>query len=229
MTFLSIFSGQSVARRLAWRTLNQGMTTGFFFKGLIIGFSIAAPVGPIGVLCIRRSLAQGTLAGLTAGLGAATADAVYGCIAGFGLTAVSSFLVRQQFWLALVGGGFLCYLGVRTFLSRPAEQATALGTGSLAATYGTTFLLTLSNPATILSFVAVFAGFGLGQAADYAAAIVLVLGVFTGSALWWILLSGGVGLIRNRVSVEWMKAINRLSGCILLAFGLYALSRLVIK
>jgi threonine/homoserine/homoserine lactone efflux protein len=227
MTFLSIFSGQSVARRLAWRTLNQGMTAGFFFKGLIIGFSIAAPVGPIGVRCIRRSLEQGTLAGLTAGLGAATADAVYGCIAGFGLTAVSGFLVRQQFWLALVGGGFLCYLGVRTFLSRPAEQAATLGTGSLAATYGTTFLLTLSNPATILSFVAVFAGFGLGQAADYAAAIVLVLGVFTGSALWWMILSGGVGLIRNRVSVQWMKAINRLSGCILLAFGLYALSRLI--
>ena len=227
MTFLSIFSGQSVARRLAWRTLNQGMTAGFFFKGLIIGFSIAAPVGPIGVLCIRRSLAQGTLAGLTAGLGAATADAVYGCIAGFGLTAVSGFLVRQQFWLALVGGVFLCYLGVRTFLSRPAEQAATLGTGSLAATYGTTFLLTLSNPATILSFVAVFAGFGLGQAADYAAAIVLVLGVFTGSALWWMILSGGVGLIRNRVNVQWMKAINRLSGCILLAFGLYALSRLI--
>jgi threonine/homoserine/homoserine lactone efflux protein len=227
MTFLSIFSGQSVARRLAWRTLNQGMTAGFFFKGLIIGFSIAAPVGPIGVLCIRRSLEQGTLAGLAAGLGAATADAVYGCIAGFGLTAVSGFLVRQQFWLALVGGVFLCYLGVRTFLSRPAEQAATLGTGSLAATYGTTFLLTLSNPATILSFVAVFAGFGLGQAADYAAAIVLVLGVFTGSALWWMILSGGVGLIRNRVNVQWMKAINRLSGCILLAFGLYALSRLI--
>ena len=206
-----------------------GMTAGFFLKGLIIGFSIAAPVGPIGVLCIRRSLEQGTLAGLTAGLGAATADAVYGCIAGFGLTAVSGFLVRQQFWLALVGGVFLCYLGVRTFLSRPAEQAATLGTGSLAATYGTTFLLTLSNPATILSFVAVFAGFGLGQAADYAAAVVLVLGVFTGSALWWMILSGGVGLIRNRVNVQWMKAINRLSGCILLAFGLYALSRLVIK
>jgi threonine/homoserine/homoserine lactone efflux protein len=207
--------------------LEPGMTAGFFFKGLIIGFSIAAPVGPIGVLCIRRSLAQGTLAGLAAGLGAATADAVYGCIAGFGLTAVSGFLVRQQFWLALVGGGFLCYLGVRTFLSRPAEQSAGPGTGSLAATYGTTFLLTLSNPATILSFVAVFAGFGLGQAADYAAAIVLVLGVFTGSALWWMILSGGVGLIRNRVSVQWMKAINRLSGCILLAFGLYALSRLI--
>jgi threonine/homoserine/homoserine lactone efflux protein len=112
-------------------------------------------------------------------------------------------------------------------LSRPAEQSAGPGTGSLAATYGTTFLLTLSNPATILSFVAVFAGFGLGQAADYAAAIVLVLGVFTGSALWWMILSGGVGLIRNRVSVQWMKAINRLSGCILLAFGLYALSRLI--
>ena len=203
-----------------------GLTTGFFLKGLVIGFSIAAPVGPIGVLCIRRSLSDGTLAGLAAGLGAATADAVYGCIAGFGLTAVSGFLIQRQIWLALFGGGFLCYLGIRTFLSRPAEQAATARGGGLLATYGATLLLTLTNPATILSFVAVFAGFGLGRSSDYASAVALVLGVFVGSALWWLILSGGVGLVRNRFSASWMQIVNRLSGCVLVAFGLYALSRL---
>ncbi len=98
----------------------------FLFKGIVIGFSIAAPVGPIGVLCIRRSLAEGTGAGLATGLGAATADALYGCIAGFGLTAISTFLVSQRFWIASLGGLFLCYLGIRTFLAAPAEQAAEL-------------------------------------------------------------------------------------------------------
>src|SRR5688572_6374667 len=103
---------------------------GFFLKGLAIGFCIAAPVGPIGVLCIRRSLAEGMLIGLATGLGAATADAAYGCVAGFGLTAISDFLVGQRFWLGLIGGIFLCYLGIRTFFSKPAEQAaTAQGRG----------------------------------------------------------------------------------------------------
>ena len=127
-----------------------------FLKGLGIGFCIAAPVGPIGVLCIRRSLADGMALGLAAGLGAATADAAYGCVAGFGLTAVSSFLMRQQFWLALVGGGFLCWLGLRTFLSRPADEAARTRGGGMVSTYGSTLLLTLANPATILSFLAVF-------------------------------------------------------------------------
>src|SRR5205085_8581760 len=97
------------------------MTPQFFFKGLVLGFAIAAPVGPIGVLCIRRSLAEGQAAGLATGLGAATADALYGCVAAFGLTVISSFLVQQRFWLGLIGGGFLCYLGVRTFFRRAAE------------------------------------------------------------------------------------------------------------
>src|SRR5271154_4876772 len=98
------------------------MTLNFFAKGMIIGFSIAAPVGPIGVLCIRRSLAEGRQIGLATGLGAATADAAYGCVAGFGLTVISTFLVGQRMWLSLIGGLFLCYLGVRTFMSKPSER-----------------------------------------------------------------------------------------------------------
>jgi threonine/homoserine/homoserine lactone efflux protein len=197
---------------------------GFFFKGIVIGFSIAAPVGPIGLLCIRRSLAEGRKAGLVTGLGAASADAIYGCIAAFGLTAVSAFLVAQKFWLGLIGGCFLCYLGLRAFLSKPDERsAEKIGTG-LAAAYFSTFLLTLTNPATILSFLAVFAGMGLVTSRAYSSAGALVGGVFLGSALWWLLLSGGVGLFRSRVGAGTMQVINRVSGVLLFALGLYALS-----
>jgi threonine/homoserine/homoserine lactone efflux protein len=184
--------------------------------------------GPIGVLCIRRSLSDGMGMGLLAGLGAATADATYGCVVGFGLTAISSFLVRQQLWIGLIGGAFLCYLGVRTFLSKPAEQEASPGGKSFFAVYFSTFVLTLSNPATILSFAAVFAGVGLGISADYRGATALVLGVFTGSALWWFILSGGVGSLRSRVTSQWMRVINYISGGVLITFGIYALFRRVI-
>jgi threonine/homoserine/homoserine lactone efflux protein len=140
------------------------MPLSFLVKGLAIGFAIAAPVGPIGVLCIRRSLTDGQRIGLATGLGAATADAAYGAVAAFGLTAVSTFLVKQRMALGIIGGAFLCYLGLRTWLSKPAEKpAEARGSG-LASAYSSTLLLTLTNPTTILSFVAVFAGFGLGVA-----------------------------------------------------------------
>jgi threonine/homoserine/homoserine lactone efflux protein len=200
------------------------MELGFIAKGFAIGFSIAAPVGPIGILCIRRSLADGMAKGFAAGLGAATADAAYGAVAGFGLTAVSGFLVQRQFWLELIGGGFLCALGVRTFLSKPAQEGAAAG-GRLSTAYGTTLLLTIANPATILSFAAIFSALGLGKASDYSGAGQLVLGVFLGSALWWFILSGSVSLLRSKVDAAWMQAVNRSSGAVLLAFGLYALGR----
>jgi len=200
------------------------MEMGFIAKGFAIGFSIAAPVGPIGILCIRRSLSDGMAKGFAAGLGAATADAAYGSVAGFGLTAISSFLVQRQFWLELIGGGFLCVLGIRTFLSRPAQEAAA-SSGRLAAVYGTTLILTIANPSTILSFAAIFSAFGLGIASDYSGAARLVLGVFLGSALWWLILSGSVSLLHSRVDAAWMRAVNRSSGVVLLAFGIYALGR----
>jgi threonine/homoserine/homoserine lactone efflux protein len=202
----------------------KGMALNFLFKGVIIGFSIAAPVGPIGVLCIRRSLADGRQIGLATGLGAATADAAYGGVAGFGLTFISAFLVGHRFWLGFLGGLFLCYLGIRTFVSKPAEQAAEVRGGGLFSAYLSTLFLTLTNPMTILSFVAVFAGFGLGASPDYLSACALVAGVFVGSALWWLLLSTGVALFRSRLSAGWMRAINRLSGAVILAFGLYSLS-----
>jgi threonine/homoserine/homoserine lactone efflux protein len=195
-----------------------------FARGLLIGFSIAAPVGPIGVLCIRRTLADGRGMGLAVGLGAATADAVYGAIAGFGLTAISTLLVRQQGVLRVVGGLFLCYLGVRTFLARPADRpAQARGAG-LAGAFVATLGLTLTNPATILSFVAVFAGLGIAGAASWREATVLVGGVFLGSALWWLLLSGTVGVLRSRVDAAALRWINRFSGLVLGTFGIVALA-----
>lgn len=198
------------------------MTSNFLIKGIAIGFSIAAPVGPIGVLCIRRSLANGKWVGLATGLGAATADAAYGAIAGFGLTVVSGFLISQRLWLNLFGGIFLCLLGLRTFVSKPAKATAVTEVLTLAPAYASTILLTLANPMTIFSFLAVFAGLGLATAANYVTASLLVIGVFAGSALWWVILSTAVGGIRSHVSDSWMQLVNRLSGCLILGFGIYS-------
>jgi threonine/homoserine/homoserine lactone efflux protein len=196
----------------------------FFLKGLLLGFVIAAPVGPIGILCIRRSLADGQSAGLATGLGAATADAVYGCVAGFGLAAISNFLVGQRFWLGLIGGLFLCYLGARTFFTKSTESASAGDRKGLIGAYLSTFLLTITNPMTILSFVAAFAAIGLGTSSDYRLATSLVAGVFLGSALWWLLLSGGSALLRRYVGPALMVNLNRVSGILIFGLGVYALT-----
>ena len=198
--------------------------TEFLLRGIILGFSIAAPVGPIGVLCIRRTLAEGRASGLVSGLGAATADAIYGCVAGFGLTFISSFLVNQQRWLRLVGGAFLCYLGIRAFLARPADQAAPAQGSGLIGAYGSTFLLTLTNPMTILSFAAAFGGLGMADTGrDYGSAAMLVLGVFIGSTLWWLGLSSIVSLFRTRFDARALRWVNRASGIIIAGFGLFAL------
>jgi threonine/homoserine/homoserine lactone efflux protein len=197
---------------------------GILFRGLIMGLSIAAPVGPIGVLCIRRTLAEGRVSGLVSGLGAATADALYGCIAGFGLTLISRILVRQQMWLRLVGGAFLCYLGLKTFLAHSAQERVSTAGKGLLGAYASTLMLTLTNPMTILSFAAIFAGLGLaGDSGGYGSAGVMVLGVFIGSALWWLFLSGTVGLFRKRITPQGLRWINRISGIIIMTFGLWAL------
>jgi threonine/homoserine/homoserine lactone efflux protein len=200
------------------------MDPGWWLKGVAIGFSIAAPVGPIGALCIRRTLSDGRAAGLATGLGAATADACYGAVAGFGLAVVAAALTEQQIWLRLLGGLFLLYLGARTFLARPSATAAPARGRDLLTTYATTFALTLTNPLTILSFAGVFAGLGLGAVANgYGAAAPLVAGVFCGSALWWLLLTGGLSLARSRVTPAGMRWVNRFSGVIILGAGALAL------
>ena len=204
------------------------MDPGFLVRGLIIGFSIAAPVGPIGVLCIQRTLGKGRIYGLLSGLGAATADGTYGLIAGFGLTFISSFLIGQQFWIRLIGGVFLLYLGLRTILSKPAqrerERATTIKGEKILAAYVSTLFLTLTNPLTILSFAAIFAGIGAGGAnRSYISAAVLVLGVFLGSALWWVILSSGVSILRTKLNTQALRWVNRISGAIIITFGVLAL------
>ena len=200
------------------------MFDSFLAQGLIIGFSIAAPVGPIGVLCIRRTLAYGRLAGIVSGLGAASADAVYGSIAAFGLTAISTFLINQRMWLQLAGGLFLIILGIKTFTAKPSSQPVSSQSSGLVRNYFSTFLLTLTNPITILSFAAIFAGLGLGQAeGDLSGAIQLVAGVFLGSAAWWLTLSLLVGLFKERVNHVTLQWINRGAGLIIIIFGIISL------
>lgn len=209
-------------------------------RGLMLGFAIAAPVGPIGVLCIRQTLTYGWSSGLVSGLGAATADAIYGSIAGFGLTAIAGLLVNQQTPLQLIGGSFLCYFGLRTLhhaqtthaispdsLAPPSHSSTldhlitpsSLDRHTLATHYATTLLLTLTNPATILSFTAIFASLGMVALPTPHLAVVLIIGVFCGSALWWLLLSSGTALLRSRLTATHLKWVNRLSGLMITGFG----------
>jgi threonine/homoserine/homoserine lactone efflux protein len=200
------------------------MDISYFARGLAIGFAIAAPVGAIGLLCIRRTLAEGRLAGFVSGLGAATADALYGAVAALGLTAISSAIVAWQDAVRLIGGIFLCYLGARTALASPVTAAAATSPRGLAAPNGSTLALTLTNPTTILSFAAVFAGLGLGSAVgDRGSAVLMVCGVFLGSAVWWLLLSGAVGYFRRALTLARLQWVNRLSGAVLIGFGVIAL------
>jgi threonine/homoserine/homoserine lactone efflux protein len=196
-----------------------------FSKGLIIGFLIAAPVGPIGILCARRTLTQGRRAGFASGLGAATADAIYGFIAAFGLTFLSDMFFEHQSWLRVGGGLLLCMLGVRTFRTEPRSDKTIEKTGRVyAGMYTSTFLLTLTNPLTIFSLAAVFAGFGLaGTRGSMLSAAVLILGVFLGSGVWWLLLVGVVSLFRHRFDSRMLGWVNKIAGIIIGVSGVLAL------
>ena len=206
------------------------MDISFYIRGLLIGLSIAATVGPMSLLCIQRTLNKGQLYGLVSGLGIATADGVYGSIAAFGLTLITNFLIQEQIWIRLIGGIFLIYLGAKTILSKPPERAAALNmkTNSYLGAYASTFLLTLTNPLTILSFAAIFAGIGVGSASkSFLSAAAVVLGVFSGSTLWWIILTSVINLLRKKMNAQWLLWINRISGAIIMLFGIVALLSLM--
>jgi threonine/homoserine/homoserine lactone efflux protein len=218
------------------------MSLELFTQGLVFGLAIAAPVGPIGILTIRRTLVGGLFFGLLSGLGAATADAIYGTITALGLTAVSDILIQQQTWLQLIGGLFLLYLGIQTLRSNAVESETSAinqihhspfpvqnSQLNMFSTYASTLLLTLSNPITILSFTAVFAGFGLGsQANGTGTGLTLVVGVFLGSTLWWCLLTGMVTAVRHKLNNRICGLINIMSGCILIGLAAALLIKLLL-
>jgi threonine/homoserine/homoserine lactone efflux protein len=200
------------------------MDLAFLARGVAVGFTVAAAVGPISLLTIRRTLAHGRVYGLVSGLGVALADASYGGIAAFGLTAVTSVLVGARAALGLIGGGFLVWLAIRTIRARPAESAVETDDRpGLAAAFLSIYGLTMTNPMTILSFAGIFAGLGLAGRGGTEAAL-LTIGVFLGSSLWWIGLTAVVGRLRSRVTPGALVWVNRLSGAVLLVFGCVAIA-----
>jgi threonine/homoserine/homoserine lactone efflux protein len=199
------------------------MEFSFFLKGIIIGASVSAPVGPIGLLCINRSLTEGRLRGFVSGLGAATADMVFCIIAGFGFTFVSRLLEEHALWISLVGACGLVFVGLRIFFSRPVEKSCAVTGGDLVHVYLSTFVLTLINPVTILFFVALFTSLGVTLAhLDYPSLTLLITGVLVGAVLWWFLLTGCVSLLHRKLTQETMRWVNRISGTIVMVLGLLA-------
>jgi threonine/homoserine/homoserine lactone efflux protein len=194
-----------------------------FLKGIIIGFAMAVPIGPIGIMCIRKTLTEGRLRGMIIGLGAATADLFYGCVTAFGLTVISDTLNSERFWFRLVGGALLLFLGLRTFRARPADPKVPLNNSGMLRSYLTTVFLTLTNPVTIFAFIAVFASLGLGNGLSYFSASALVTGVFIGSALWFLLLSSGVTLFRKKLDKSGLRWVNRIAGILIIIPGIIAI------
>lgn len=196
-------------------------------KGLALGVAIAAPVGPIGLLCIRRTLEHGPMMGFATGMGAAMADTVYGALAAFGVSAAIDFLQGNERFFQVIGGVVLLVVAYRTFMQRPAaEEAEAAAAPDAAdglAGFMTGLTLTLTNPATIMAFIAIFAAFGLGGL-EFVDACVLVFGVFLGSSSWWLALSSGVAAMRHRISDRGLVTLNTCTGVALGAFGLWALA-----
>jgi threonine/homoserine/homoserine lactone efflux protein len=196
----------------------------FLLKGLAIGFSLAAPVGPVGILCIRRTLAHGSKRGIIVGLSAASADMVYGIIAAFSVTLISDFISQQQHWIRLIGGIFLFVLGYHTFFSHPATDTITNGKNGHARTFFSTFLLTLTNPMTLFAFAVVFAGIGLDRTmSHHGYAAFFVAGIFLGSLSWFSLLTSLVHFFRDIITTDGLVIINKVAGCLLTLFGVIAL------
>lgn len=189
-------------------------------KSTLIGFSIAMPVGPIGLLCLRNSLTSGILAGLMTGLGAALADALYGLLAGFGVASLAYALGAYEFPLKLIGILFLLYLGVSTYREKPSEEVVK-SERCLGKTFGASFFLTLINPMTILSFMGIFTALSsdFSEGSPFLP-LIMAGGVFVGSCLWWLVLSLGAGLMKSRLNSKGRALINRISGGVLIAWAL---------
>ena len=198
-----------------------------FGKSLLLGLAVAAPLGPIGALCINRTLERGFWAGVAGGLGTALADAIYASLAAIGFSAFAATLAMIDAPLKLVGGLVMLWLGWKSMRPKPPRAAAQVGARDLLGTIAATFLLTITNPMTILAFAAMFAGLGLADAPGAINATIVVAGVFLGSLLWWFLLSGSVALAQRRLPEKFSLWVSRLSGVILIGFGLYALGSLL--
>ncbi|MDP2038853.1 MAG: LysE family transporter [Ignavibacteria bacterium] len=192
----------------------------FFLKGIVIGFAMAIPLGPIGVMCIRKTLTDRKIYAVVIGLGAATADMLYGSVAAFGLTMISSTLVTYRIWIRLIGGILLLILGVKIFFSKPKTIDEQNNNKSILRTYLSTVFLTLTNPFTIFAFIAVFNSLGLGSGLSYFSAATLVIGIFIGSSAWFFLLSSGVTIFKKRLNLSALKWVNRAAGVLVLISGL---------
>jgi len=202
--------------------------TGTWWKGLILGFSIAAPLGPIGLLCIKRTLEGGRWNGILSGLGAASADALYGSLVAFGLAALFQQYTWIQSWTQILGGAFIFYLGLRFALTRKAtgESGKDLSAAGLGKVYLTTFLLTMSNPVTIFAFLGMFAGAGVSNTAS---AIWMVVGIFSGSMAWWVTLAFLSHWLGKRLNASVLLWVNRVAGIALMGFGIWSVVNAIIK
>lgn len=200
------------------------MLSTLFLKGMIIGFLIAVPVGPINVLCVRRTIMHGRLAGIVSGLGAAGADTLFGAIAVLGLAALESVMFKERFWIALIGAAMLIVLGIRTLLAAPPQPSSAPDPTSLLGDFTSTFVLTLTNPITILSFLGIFGAFGISadDTIDQYDGL-LLLGVFLGSTVWWLLLTGVIGVFHGHFNETGLRWANRVAGVLILGFAVAVL------
>ncbi|UPM54065.1 LysE family translocator [Gottfriedia acidiceleris] len=189
-------------------------------KSFILGLSVSAPVGPIGLLCIQRIISRGKTAGIMTGLGASSANLFYASIAAFSFSIVSSFLIEQEFVLRIVGAIFLFYLGIKTFLKRPVKTASNLEGEGMVSMFLSSFLLMITNPVTILNFVAMFAGLGFDQrSTSIGSAFSLILGVFIGAISWWLILSSVVSLFRNKITTH-LGLVNKMAGLMIVVLGI---------
>lgn len=186
--------------------------------GLLVGFPIAATPGPMFFLVLRRTVAHGWRSGLPSGMGIATGDGIYAVVAAFGISAVINLLQAQRRWIGLIGGIAIVAIGTRALVANPLPGRPPQAGDGMSA-YASTLGLTLANPPTILSFLAVFAGLGVHVGSGWAPAAALVLGVTLGSACWWLALTALVTYVRRRVSSKLGRGIGIVSGLALIVFG----------
>ncbi len=202
------------------------MLTSVFIKGLLVGFLIAAPVGPVNVMCVRRTIMHGRLVGLVSGMGAATADTIFGAIAAFGLSFVYELLMTERLWLGIGGGVLLLIMGMRTLLAEPPQASDAPDPPNLLGDYTSTLFLTLTNPVTVVSFLADFTAVGVAAQPGEPIGLddwVLLLGVFLGASTWWLLLTEMIALFHGRIPLTILRWTNRIAGAVILAFAVAVL------